>query len=427
MTASLAGTLILGIWLFLRLHSLVGRQAQEAAAASLPQSFYNQLAGCASRLELRCIPRVVVTKRLATPAVFGVFRPVLLMPRGYLSKLSRRDTEHMLLHELAHIKRGDLIAHGLYMLLQIVYWYNPLLWLVRRQMHHLRELSCDATVAELLREQTTAYRQTLLETARRLLTSSVEPGLGLLGLFEDSNRLLVRLDWLTKPTWRYKTMKRVTVATIAALMLACVLPMARAQETASNREERVSEQDDSVVAADGETGRRSSTSCGPSRNKCRSSCGPWPRNATRQPDVAGPAEEPGGPGGGRSPGEIRRRHRCDGRAARGACSRGWRRSAGSREEVVRAHAERPRQVERRRAQTGGRQGRRRGPPGQGRGAAEPRRAESAARLVQADARVEPERADAAVAEGHGEVAAADAGLGQGAGTAVRKSHGQGLW
>ena len=248
MMASLAGTLILGIWLFLRLHALVGRRAQETAAASLPESFYNQLAGCAKRLELRSIPRVVVTRRLATPAVFGVFRPVLLMPRGYLGRLSRRDTEHMLLHELAHIKRGDLIAHGLYLLLQMLYWYNPLLWLVRRQMHHLRELSCDATVAEVLREQTVAYRQTLLETARRLLTSSVEPGLGLLGLFEDSNRLLVRLNWLTKPTWRYRTMKRVTVATIAALMLACVLPMARAQEAASNEIKRAETPEDTEVA-----------------------------------------------------------------------------------------------------------------------------------------------------------------------------------
>ena len=59
--------------------------------------------------------------------------------------------------------------HGLYLLLQIVYWYNPLLWLVRRHLHHLRELSCDGTVAELLRERTAAYRQTLLETARRML------------------------------------------------------------------------------------------------------------------------------------------------------------------------------------------------------------------------------------------------------------------
>jgi beta-lactamase regulating signal transducer with metallopeptidase domain len=230
----LAGTLILGIWLFLRLHSLCSRQGYQAAAASLPQSFYNRMADCANRLGLRHIPRVVVTKRLASPAVFGAIRPVLLMPKGCLSKLSRRDTEHMLLHELAHVKRGDLVMHSLYMLLQIAYWYNPLLWLVRRQMHHLRELSCDATVANLLRERTTAYRQTLLETARRLLTTSVEPGLGLLGLFEDSNRLLVRLNWLTKPTWRYRTMKRAIVVTIAALMVICVLPMAQARQSASN-------------------------------------------------------------------------------------------------------------------------------------------------------------------------------------------------
>jgi beta-lactamase regulating signal transducer with metallopeptidase domain len=236
----LLGTSILGIWLFLRLHSVAGREGYRAAAASLPQSFYNHLADCATRLGLRRIPRVVVTKRLTSPAVFGVFAPVLLVPRGYLSKLSRRDTEHMLLHELAHIKRGDLVMHGLYMLLQIVYWYNPLLWLVRRHMHHLRELSCDGTVAELLRERTLAYRQTLLETARRMLTTSVEPGLGLLGLFEDSNYLLVRLNWLTKPTWRYSTMKRAVVATIAILMFACVLPMAQGQESASPEITKVS-------------------------------------------------------------------------------------------------------------------------------------------------------------------------------------------
>ena len=226
----LAGTLTLGLWLLLRLNVLAGRRANFVAAASLPQSFYDRMAGCAKRLGLRRIPRVVVVKKLATPAVFGIFRPVLLMPQGYLRRLTRQDTEHMLLHELAHIKRGDLHMHALYMLVQIVYWYNPLLWLVRRQLHHLRELSCDATVAELLRERTIAYRQTLLETARRLLATSAEPGLGLLGLFEDSNRLAVRLHWLEKPTWRYRTMKSVIALALAAIMLACVLPMAQGQD-----------------------------------------------------------------------------------------------------------------------------------------------------------------------------------------------------
>ncbi len=237
----LAGAAVLAGFLMLRLRSLSKVQGQTSKASPLPESFYDQLGGCAGRLQLRHLPRVVVTDKVTCPAVFGALRPVLLMPRGYLERLSRRDTEHMLLHELAHVKRGDLFAHGVYMLLQIVYWYNPLLWLLRRQIHYLRELCCDATVAGLLREETGAYRQTLLDTARRFLATRTEPGLGLLGLFEDSNRLLVRLNWLNKPTWRYRRMKRTIVIAIVGLMLACVLPMAHSETTSTAEPAEVAE------------------------------------------------------------------------------------------------------------------------------------------------------------------------------------------
>ncbi len=234
MAVWLAGTLFLGGWLALKLLHLRKEDRKLTATATLPESFYETLARCAKSLGVRRIPKVVLTRKVACPAVFGVIRPVLLVPVGYSSKVTPKDTEHMLLHELAHIKRGDLWAHSFSMILQVVYWYNPLLWLVRRQLHHLRELCCDATIANLLREQTTGYRQTLLTTARRLLASSAGPGLGLLGLFEDSSRLAVRLNWLTKPTWRHRTMKRAAVAVVAAIMLACVLPMARGRVSVAN-------------------------------------------------------------------------------------------------------------------------------------------------------------------------------------------------
>jgi len=233
MAVWLAGMFILGGWLIIKLLHLRKADRRLATTASLPESFYDAIARCAKSLELRRAPKVVLTRKVACPAVFGVVRPVLLMPAGYLSKMTRRDTEHMLLHELAHIKRGDLWVHGFYMLLQVVYWYNPLLWLVRSQMHHLRELCCDATVARLLKDRTSEYRQTLIDVARRFLTKSTEPGLGLLGLFEDSNRLLVRLNWLKKETWRYQKMKKLTVFTTIVLMLAFVLPMAQAQDKPS--------------------------------------------------------------------------------------------------------------------------------------------------------------------------------------------------
>ena len=223
------GVFVLDLWLLLKLRILCKGPLNSRPGSGLPQSFHSTMSRCAGQLKLRRVPNVVVTDKVVCPAVFGAFRPVLLMPEGYLSRLSRKDAEHMVLHELAHIKRGDPIIHSLCILVQILYWFNPLLWLVRRQIHHLRELCCDATVARLLRDKTTEYRETLMDVARRFLAESVEPGLGLLGLFEDSNRLLVRLNWLEKKTWRYRKMKNLTVITIVILMAAFILPMAKAQ------------------------------------------------------------------------------------------------------------------------------------------------------------------------------------------------------
>jgi beta-lactamase regulating signal transducer with metallopeptidase domain len=231
------GVVMLSTWLFVKLRRLskeyIDKPQQPSASAIpkriLPESFYNQLDCCAQQLNLRRKLKVVTTTRIQSPAVFGLLRPILLMPVGYIRRLSRKDTEYMLLHELAHIKRGDLIAHSLCMLIQLAYWYNPLLWLVCKQLRHLRELCCDATVASLLRDKTVEYRQTLLETARRFLATPAESGLGLVGLFEDSNRLIARINWLKKPVWRYRKMKNIAVITAVLILLACVLPMAQGQ------------------------------------------------------------------------------------------------------------------------------------------------------------------------------------------------------
>jgi beta-lactamase regulating signal transducer with metallopeptidase domain len=222
----LGGAAILAGWLVIRLHGL-RREHLEDESQILPERLEGLLAATGHKLNLRRIPQVILTDKVCCPAVFGVFRPVLLMPAGKLQNMTMQDAENIFLHELAHIKRGDLFVHAIYMILQIAYWFNPLVWLVRKPLQNLRELCCDATVARLLREKTDGYRQTLLETARELLTVPVDPGLGLLGLFENSSWLLDRLHWLEKKSWKYRPLRIATVFILICLMSACVLPMAK--------------------------------------------------------------------------------------------------------------------------------------------------------------------------------------------------------
>lgn len=222
----LAGMAILSAWLITRLTSL-RREHLKNTANKLPERFNDLLTSAAQKLKLKNVPQVILTDKVCCPAVFGLFKPILLMPADKLKNLTRSDTEHILLHELAHIKRGDLLIHAIYMTLQIAYWFNPLLWLIRKHLQSLRELCCDATVAKILRENTTHYRRTLLETARQLLAEPTDPGLGLLGLFENSNRLFDRLKWLEKKTWKNRPLRIVTIFLLICIMATCVIPMAK--------------------------------------------------------------------------------------------------------------------------------------------------------------------------------------------------------
>ncbi|MHC4742353.1 MAG: M56 family metallopeptidase, partial [Planctomycetota bacterium] len=237
----LLGVAALSVWLAARFRQLRRSHAAEGDGLAVPDWLSESVAESAKKLKLRRLPRVVVSKDIASPAVFGILRPTLLLPSRHLAKNLRKDTEHVLLHELAHIKRGDLWVHAVYMVLQIIHWFNPLLWFVRRRLQHLRELCCDASVAWILREQTRGYRQTILDTAKRLLARPIEPGIGLLGLFEDSSRLLIRLKWLEKKTWRYRTLRIIIVMAVIIFMFACVLPMAKTSEAEQSTDSPTSE------------------------------------------------------------------------------------------------------------------------------------------------------------------------------------------
>jgi len=219
----------LSLWVVVRFRKLRKFHVGKFSSTDLPQWFAPLLTQTAEKLSLRKIPKIALSRNISSPAVFGAFRPVLVLPSESVRSLSQKRTEHILLHELAHIKRGDLLVNTFYMLLQIVYWFNPLLWLIRRRLQHIRELCCDATVARILREKTVDYRETILEVTQRYLAGSVEPGLGLLGMTEDSSRILIRLKWLQRKTWRYRGIRIAMIFVVVALMLVCVLPMARAK------------------------------------------------------------------------------------------------------------------------------------------------------------------------------------------------------
>jgi beta-lactamase regulating signal transducer with metallopeptidase domain len=229
----IAGMVFFALLLARRIAKLHRWHREQEERQTIPPWFHELMVGTAQRLKLDRLPAIVFSEEAVTPAVYGVFRPVLLLPANYADALSREEAEHVLLHELAHLKRGDLWINGLNLMLQIVYWFNPLLIWVGKQMRHVREICCDLSIANVLREKTSRYRKTLLDTARELLTESLEPGMGLLGVFEEPFRLVPRLRWLEKDTWRNRGWMKIAAAGVVLIAVPCLLPMAALQTDAT--------------------------------------------------------------------------------------------------------------------------------------------------------------------------------------------------
>jgi beta-lactamase regulating signal transducer with metallopeptidase domain len=96
-----------------------------------------------AKLGLRLRPVLYVTAGRCGPCVIGAWRPRIVVPESLLCDLSDEQWRQVFLHELAHIRRGDLIANWLLLAVRTVHWFNPLAWWAVREAEAEREAACD--------------------------------------------------------------------------------------------------------------------------------------------------------------------------------------------------------------------------------------------------------------------------------------------
>lgn len=190
------GFLVAGLWSAggLALVTLEGvraarRNALWRRARPLGVEAEAALRSAANRMGLRRLPAARVLPGLASPCVFGIPAPRLLLP----AELPAAELEPSLLHELAHVRRGDLLVGALISLVRTLFWFHPLVHLGARRLADLGELCCDRTVIRRIGAGVGAYRHALLECAAR------RHGQALAGLaFVGGSSLLARLAALER-------------------------------------------------------------------------------------------------------------------------------------------------------------------------------------------------------------------------------------
>ncbi|HEX4143613.1 MAG TPA: carboxypeptidase regulatory-like domain-containing protein [Pirellulales bacterium] len=87
--------------------------------------------------------RVVECDDITSPAVCGIVRPTIILPRAIAASLTAPQLRWVLLHELAHVRRRDLLVVVFQRLAAILHFFNPAVWIANHFIHRLREYACD--------------------------------------------------------------------------------------------------------------------------------------------------------------------------------------------------------------------------------------------------------------------------------------------
>jgi beta-lactamase regulating signal transducer with metallopeptidase domain len=160
--ASRVPAVLIGVWLCGIAASLLWwfirwRQVRRAVRLAVPSNLDGPL-------------RVMYGPARFEPGVFGIFRPVLLLPEDIARRLSPAQLQAVLAHELCHARRRDNLAMAIHMSVEALFWFHPLVWFIKARLIEEQERACDEEVLRLGSDPK-VYAESILKICEYYVTS----------------------------------------------------------------------------------------------------------------------------------------------------------------------------------------------------------------------------------------------------------------
>ena len=238
------GSFLIALWLavaaFLVLRFALGswivaRLLRRARPVVSPD-WHSALAEAARAIGLATPPRLIVSDEVDVAFACDALEPTIVLPGGADEwPVERRRA--VLLHELAHIRRRDLVGHGVSRVVSAIYWFHPLAWVAARRLRAESEQACDELVLES-GVRASDYAQHLLDMVVALDPRHAAPAaaLPIVRPREFEGRLLAILERASRRTTvgRVRLGLLVGLISVASVSIAAVTPVARPHRALSD-------------------------------------------------------------------------------------------------------------------------------------------------------------------------------------------------
>jgi hypothetical protein len=142
------------------------KRFQHIAAKATPARLSELDVGELDSSSRRSLPPILQSGQVASPMVFGYFRPIVLLPADIRRWTTAEERTAILRHELTHVVRRDHAVQCLEFILSVVFFFHPWIRVARRECAREREFACDAEVLRLGSDRQ-AYAEGILKVAER--------------------------------------------------------------------------------------------------------------------------------------------------------------------------------------------------------------------------------------------------------------------
>jgi len=160
------------------------------ASTDAPPELVELLESCRHELRIRRQVAVRCSESASTPALWGLASPTIVIPSS-IAHLGSGMLRPVVIHELAHYKRGDIWMNQLLVLVQVLHWFNPLTWIAGSVIRRTREEAVDDVVLGQMRGEEDTYADALIHIAKSVVARRLAMNAGMVGIIESGSTLRV--------------------------------------------------------------------------------------------------------------------------------------------------------------------------------------------------------------------------------------------
>ncbi|NFO14214.1 peptidase M56 [Clostridium botulinum] len=187
---------ILLIFIFILAHKKL-KQIVKTSIKKVSNEHKEILNNCINIMHIKTKVKLLYSSKISSPCLCGLVKPKILIPISLVENISTSDFKYILMHELIHLKRKDILINWIIILLSIIYWFNPIVVYGLSRIKKDCEFSCDNNaISYLNKNENIQYGNVLIKVLA--LCGSNNRLIGTTSMVRDNLEIKRRIIMISK-------------------------------------------------------------------------------------------------------------------------------------------------------------------------------------------------------------------------------------